>query len=246
MPYIEVVCVAGKTVEIEKYYSYKWDCKGEKRRERVTPTPEYQKKINLRQAIKKLRRLMNANFTDEDILVTLDFRLGERPENSEQIQKIMTLFLQRLRTQFKKQGSVLKYIYVKELGKRGAAHIHMLMSYCETAILKKCWTWGGINIKPLHTDGQYGKIAEYFIKYADKTVKTEGKQIGKRWYPSRNLKQPVIKKRIIKRVNEFRTTIREKEGYYLEKESVYEGVTKDGYGYFFYSLHRIEEQERAG
>ncbi|MFW5675790.1 MAG: rolling circle replication-associated protein [Acetivibrio ethanolgignens] len=245
MPYILEICVAGKTVEISKYHSYRWNCKGEKREKRKQPTTEQQEKVNLRMATKTLRRLMNNNFSDEDsMLLTLDFRLEERPKTSVEMQNTMKTFLKRLRRKFKKKNLPLKYIYVKELGPRGGAHIHMLMTKCEIDILQYCWSWGGINIQPLHTDGQYEKIAKYFVKYADRTIKTEGKLIGKKWYPSRNLKQPTIIKKIIKQADTFRETPQEKKGYYLEKDSVYSGITKDGYGFFTYTLHKLMEKRR--
>ena len=73
MPYIEEVCVAGKTIEVNKYYSYRHHSKGEKRGKKENPTSEAQKKVNQRKASKELRRLMNANFEDGDLLVRLDF-----------------------------------------------------------------------------------------------------------------------------------------------------------------------------
>ena len=71
-----------------------------------------------------------------------------------------------------------------------------------------------------------------------KTEETEGKLIGKRWYPSRNLKKPSVRKEVI-RSNRFREQVAEKEGYTLEKDSVYSGVSDlTGYRYFSYTLIR--------
>ena len=242
MPYILEICIAGKTKEVSKYHSSRWKIKGEKRNKKKKKTTNTQEKINLRLAAKNLRRKMNHNFEDGDYLVTFDFRKEERPESSKEMTRCMSNFLKRLRNQYKKQGLELKYIYVKELGPRGAAHIHMIMNRATDGIeiLRQCWPHGGIHVDPLNSDGQYEKIAEYFVKYADKTIKTEGKQIGKKYYPSQNLKEPVVTKKIIWKSNTFRTTAKTEEGYYLEKESIVEGINKWGYEYFSYTLHQIE------
>ncbi len=249
MPYIEEVCVAGKTIEVSKYHSCRWNCKGEKRESRKKTTPECQQKINQRIAGKTLRRLMNANFTDDDYLIEMDFKKENRPSSSIEMQDMMKDFMKKLRKAYKNADAILKYIYVKELGPRGAAHVHMMLSRCNDKnvldILKRCWTYGGIHVDPLNTDGQYIKVAEYFIKYADKTIETEGQLYGKRYYASRNLVRPEAKKRVIKNVDTFYENFKNVEGYYLDKESVLHGVTKFGYGYFTYTLHRIDE-DRGG
>lgn len=245
MPYWKEVWRAGKIIEIMKYHSARYPCVGERRGKKITPTCQTQEKVNVRQAIKNLRRLMNANFCDRDYLITLDYKTDQRPGDSREMQEHMTEFLKKLRKVYKQTGAVLKYIYVKERGPRGAAHIHMMLSECGdrniAAVLKECWTRGGIHIDPLNTDGQYAAIAEYFSKYADKTIKTEGELVGKRYYPSRNLDRPEPKKKIIRGVNTYYESIRIPEGYYLEKDSVISGRTADGYDYFSYTLHKLEQ-----
>lgn len=43
MPYIRETCVAGKTIEINKYYTFRNHSKGEKRAAREHPSSEAQK-----------------------------------------------------------------------------------------------------------------------------------------------------------------------------------------------------------
>lgn len=248
MPYYEEICHAGKTIEIHKYHSYKYPCKGERRNKKEKLTCEAQEKINQRQAVKKLRRLMNHNFCDNDYLITLDYRPEERPKDSKQMQKDISDFLKRLRRVYKSHDTVLKYIYVKERGKKGAAHVHIMLNDCNreniSVIIKNCWIKGRGHVNILDTDGQYGKIAEYFVKYSIKTEETEGELIGKRYYPSRTLEKPVVKKRIIRRVNTFREKIKDIKGYYLEKDSVLSGITGEGYHFFSYILHEVNKRKR--
>lgn len=244
MPYIREVCVAGKTIEVSKYYSIRHHGKGEKREKRDTPSSEAMKKINQRRAGTKLRRLMNANFKDGDYLVRLDF--SNRPAGSEEMQEIMAKFMRKLKRELIKKGIELKYIYVKEVGKRGSRHIHLMMNKCDLDIIRKYWESGGIHIDPLFTKGQYGKIAEYFIKYASTTEATEGQLIGKRWYGSRNLKKPKVTKKVIS-ANKFRKDAKSIKGYALDTESIRSGFSEfTGHEYFSYTLIKTDKEGGGG
>ena len=110
MPYIEEVCVAGKTIEISKYHSCRWNCKGEKRESRKKTTPECQQRINQRIAGKTLRRLMNANFTDDDYLVEFDFKKENRPSSSIEMQEMIKEFMRQLRKEYKKADADRKSV----------------------------------------------------------------------------------------------------------------------------------------
>lgn len=251
MPYILEICQAGKIREVSKYHSARFPgkTKGEQRGERVEASPETQRKINQRLAAKHLRWLLNANFRDGDYLLTFSYRMQDRPTDSKDMGRDIRRTIRRLRKMLARHGVELKYVYVKELGKRGAAHIHMVMNQCDgcnmSETLRECWGKGYVRIELLGSDGQYAAIAEYFIKYAEKTVETEGKLVGKRWNPSRNLVHPKPVKKVIRNVKSFYTAVKVPAGYYLEPDSVLQGFTKDGFDYFSYSLHRIDKKDRG-
>lgn len=238
MSYMKEICVAGRTVEIKFYYSIRNHPKGEKRTPKENETTDAQKRINHRKAEQDLRRLLNANFVDGDYLVRLDFSKVYFPEGSEQMQEYMKNALKKLRREYEKSGQKLKYVYVKEVGPRGGRHVHMVINKCDPDILAKCWKYGGVHIDLLNTNGQYRRIASYFVKYSERTETTEGKLIGKRWNPSRGLVRPkVIRKAIT--ANKFRKTTKEKDGFYLDKETVVTGISEfTGYEYFSYTLIR--------
>lgn len=241
MPYIEEICEAGLTLEVQKYYSYRYHSKGIPRSKNMSPTSEAVKKINQRRAGVRLRRLMNTNFEDGDFSIRLDF-VKSPPKNSEEMQAMISRDLRRLKRMYQARGQTLKYIYVKEVGPRGGRHIHIVVNKTDTELIRKWWTRGGIHIDPLNTDGQYSKLAEYFTKYAGITEKTEGQLIGKRWYASQNLKEPIIKKRVIKAAT-FKNKVKKKEGYILEKGSLRYGISEEtGYEYFAYTLLRTRGQ----
>lgn len=238
MPYIKEVCVAGNTIEVCKYYTARYHDKGKTRQAKEKPSTDKQKEMNQRRAEKDLRRLMNTNFKDGDYLVRLDFSRAKLPRGSEEMQTIIAGALRKLRNLMRKDGMELKYIYVKEVGKRGSRHIHMMMNKCETDLLRKVWPHGGIHIDPLFSDGQYRKIASYFIKYAGKTEETEGRLIGKRWYGSRNLEKPIIRKSVMS-PSRFKEKPKIENGYYLEKDSEAAGISEyTGFLYYTYTLIR--------
>ena len=62
MPYRHETCKAGKTKQHTYYYATRSDTKEGSRRQKENKTSEAQKKVNSRQAIKKLTWILNENF----------------------------------------------------------------------------------------------------------------------------------------------------------------------------------------
>ena len=243
MAYIEKICIAGDILEIFKYHSFRHPSPGNHglRSAKVKLTSDRQKKINSRQAERTLRWKMNANFHDGDYLVRLDF--GNEPDiDVSGMQGCITKAIRKIRDQLKHDNIQFKFIYVKEIGSRGSKHIHMMCSKIDTGYIAAAWDHGGIHVDPLTSGGQYRKVAEYFIKYSDRTEETLGQEVGKRWYSSRNLIPPIIKTRVIGAATFSREAPDndETKGYLLEKETVTEGVNGDGYEYFSCSYIRGE------
>ena len=243
--YVRKTVLAGNTIEIKKYHSYFCLEKGAKRNPKKKDTPEKQIKVNLRHAEERLRWLMNANFRRGDSLVTTSFNSENRPQDSAEMQQYVKKFLERLRKEFKKQGKELKYVYVKERGKRSALHIHILMSQVDADTLRKCWTFGMFKLETVVTDECSG-IASYFIKYSAKTEEVEGELVGKRWNPSKNLVKPTIKTERIM-ASTFREEPTCKKGYYIHKELTKSGISEvTGYEYISYQLVKLERGQPPG
>mgnify|MGYP006981812143 FL=1 len=59
MPYRHEKCKAGKTIQHTYYYAARADTKEGSRRQKENKTSEAQKKVNSRQAIKKLTWILN-------------------------------------------------------------------------------------------------------------------------------------------------------------------------------------------
>lgn len=248
MPHIIETCVAGNTLEVDKYYDSGHHPKGVKRKPKCNVTKESQKIINIRRAKKKLRRLLNTNFEKGDLWVKLDFY--SMPGGTKEMKVALSKFLRKMRTRYARQDTKMKYVYCMEVGPKGARHIHIVLKFISIKAIMECWSYGGIHVDPVHTD-HYGKIAEYMIKYSVKTEETEkhltgGRYVGKRYYPSKNLDKPIIKKQIVS-AQTFRAYVKPKKGYYIDKESERSGISEEtGYAYYHCMMVKLEKKERAG
>lgn len=235
MPYMKMTCRAGKTKEIAKYYTYWLQTEGRKRSPRVNPTTEQQQKINDRHLVKRLTRLLNANFDENCWYITFDYKKEQRPESVEVLHKQEQKLLRDLRKIYKKENAVFKYVWTAEVGKRGGAHIHMVVSSIDIRLLKNIWPYGWTTIKPMDSSGQYRRLAEYFIKYFQKTRDTDEQMQKKSYNPSKNLIRPVPKKKPM-RGKKFSCEIKVPRGWYLDKDSVRQGITADGYEFLYYTI----------
>ena len=237
MPYRHERCRAGRTIQHTYYYAPRADTKEGSRRKKENKTSEAQRKVNSRQAVKKLTWIMNENFDGTSLYVTWSFAKDKRPSGKEELRKAMDDLLRDLRKAYRRAGKQLKYVWVAEVGKRGAAHIHMILNHTDTSILKKCWTKGWITVKPLDDSGQYRKLANYFVKYSEKTMHTCEGFTGRRYNTSRNLKIPQPVKTTVQYRNAYSHTIEVPRGCYVDKESIAEAWHEvSGYMYFTYTL----------
>ncbi len=237
MPYRHEICLAGKTKQHTYYYAPRADTKEGSRRKKENRTPEAQKKVNRRQAEKKLTWILNENFDGTSLYITWSYDKSRRPDNKEALREDIDRLLNKIRKIYKKEGDTAKYVWVAEVGERGAVHIHMVLNHLDTAKLKTCWDKGYITVKPLDDSGQYRKLASYFIKYNDKTEKTYGKISGRHYNSSKNLKIPVPEKTTVRSRNAYSHTIEIPRGWYIDKESTAEAWHETtGYMYFTYTL----------
>lgn len=251
MPYVKRTTKAGKTIEVEYYYTSRYNRKGQSRGDKVKATREEQKKVNTRQAERKLRLLLNNNYGYGDYHVVLDYiRVKGKPDRTkEEMRKDLDVFLRELRKEYKKQGKELKYISVMEIGKKGARHHHIVINKIDTEILQKAWykAYEGhtrVKVFPLDDSGNYKQLASYLIKYTDThRTEEEGALQGKRWNCSKNLERPEPVYEIVSHRNYFKVEAKAIKGYYVDLDTVAKGVHSPeyyGYGYFRYTLVQLE------
>ncbi|MEE1054396.1 MAG: hypothetical protein U0L36_00990 [Acutalibacteraceae bacterium] len=252
MPYVKRITKAGKTVEVEYYYTSRYNKKGGSRSDKVKPTKEQQKKINTRQAERKLRLLINNNFGFGDYHVVLDYirEKGKPDRAKDEMKKDIQVFLRECRKLYKKQGLEFKYIHVMEIGKRGARHHHLVVNHIDVKVLQQAWykAYEGHNrvkVFPLDDTGQYADLAAYFIKYSDAHLKDDKEERlqGKRWAASKNLVKPEPVYEIVTHRSWYRCEPKAKKGYYIDKKRTEKGITSPeyyGYGYFKYTMVQLE------
>lgn len=206
-----------------------------KRGKKCKPSSEIQKKLNQRNATKRLIRAAHLNFNKKDIALTLTYDV--EPESPEEAQRILYNFFQRIKRRRKKAGlSELKYISVTEQGKKsGRLHHHIIMSGgLDRDEVERCWGRGYANSKRLRF-GENGisGLAHYM---------TKGNLLYKKYNCSKNLDKPVAK------VNDRAVTVRKmrelKEVFKEEREKgFFEGMF-DGYNVTEAILKHNEVNER--
>ena len=208
-----------------------------------TPTPEEMEKANQRQKHRKAQLLLMNNFRADDYFITLTYREDERPADLQECKRQFRNFVNRMKREYDRQGMELKWMRNIEVGSRGAWHIHLVVNRIpDTDILiRKHWPYGHPKNVLMYEDGGFRKLAGYLTKASGGLPK---KERGSCYSHSRNLIMPKEHKRevkgnVIRRSDGTFTQIRIPKGYYLDKESLFEGVNAyTGYPYRYYVLLR--------
>lgn len=185
---------SGKVLEAE-FYPVTIDGRKYTRGTKKRISRASQQKLNEKNARKKLRRLIETNFEEEkDYYCTFTYSPAEQPESYEQCKRDVTNFLRRVRRARKKEGlPELKYIYAIE--RTRTFHVHLVISGgLSRKTIKNLWGKGEIKKVEELQSGEHGfqALANYLCKEWD-SAKLPGSR--KRYTPSRNLKQPVEKRR---------------------------------------------------
>lgn len=160
----------GDYKEVYIYPVFAEQAKGGARRRKAKPTSEAQQRLNKRISENNLIRLLNANFTKDDIAFDLTYKNETNPTTNEQAKRDLSNFFRRLKRFRKQKGlSDLKYIAVTERGERkGRVHHHIVMSGgVSINDLAKLWGKGYTKAQPLQFDetGLIGK-GKYMTKQA--------------------------------------------------------------------------------
>lgn len=221
MAYIKKTVKAGRTIETKYYHASRYGVHTP-RSEHKNPTAEAVEKINIRNAVEKLTHLINHNFDEGDLYLTPTCKSELRPKNENEAKMMYQKFLRNLRKEYKKAGKVLKYVAVTGIGKLGAVHFHLVINYIDVRTIQKLWTYGSVCIKPLNDTGNHAKLAEYLVKNGVKYRKSKNEKI---YTTSRNLKKPIVKKEVIHSRKWRDKPPKPPKGYYLEKESYYNGIS---------------------
>lgn len=249
--YVKKSCRIHDKIEIEKHYDGRFGAPGMARQPKRKKTPEEMAKQNFWRRCRELRRIMELNFGEGDWHVTLTCRPEERPDK-EEAPKVIRSFRDKLQRAYKKQGWELKYIITCEIGERGAVHWHMIVNNMhnqETStptLIRKLWARGRPYFSPLDDSGEYQKLAEYIVKEAEKRISAEETVEKLSYMPSRNLIRPTVKEEKVDAAKWSRQP-RVPEGWYLEADSLINGVNKfTGLPYQHYTIRKEAGRDADG
>lgn len=151
-------------------------------------TGKAQKKVNAREARRRLIRKAEANFSRRSMFVTLTYR--EDP-GEEQAHKDLSNYLRRLKY---RTGKKLKYIAVTEIGHNGRVHHHVLLDGVPRELTEQAWKDGYVNCRKYQPSRQgFTGLINYMTK-KNSTMDPGEEGIGKRRIRvSTGLKEPEIR-----------------------------------------------------
>ncbi len=225
-------------IEVTDYQSPKIYSRGKTRQKRKLPTPEEMKRNNERLAESKLRLLIDNNFSPGDYYLTLTYR--EQP-TWEQAKKDIRNFIRRLSDRYKSKEKPLKYIYVVEGASR--IHFHLLINKAFEIYpddMEKLWPYGYFEQKIYQGKAEDAiRMASYFVKEIQSDEKAA--VFKRRWTSSKNLIKPKEKVETLPST-EWAKDIKVPNGYYLDKDSLYEGVNMTGYPFRVYRLIKLRDK----
>lgn len=181
---------SGNVLECEIYPV--WDtAKSTARARKQKQSREAQKRLNYKNAVKNVVRLINANFTDSDIWGTFTYETRKLPKTVDAAEKIFGNFLRRLKYHAKKKGyPPLKYVFWTEFeddekkGKKRVHH-HIVTNFPDRDLAEELWKGGArTQTRRLQSDENgYEGMARYCMKDPRGT---------KRYKTSKNLQKPQI------------------------------------------------------
>ena len=141
------------------------------RKKKNKPTAATQERMNRINAARRLSDIINLNFTKSDVQLKLDYSAfrsehGRNPD-ADEVARIMSNFLRRLKRAYLKKGIELKYVYCTEQGTRGhLTHHHVIVSAgLSLDEIRSLWRDGGVWMRKLYFDERgCFDLAGYFVK----------------------------------------------------------------------------------
>lgn len=183
MPRYRRTIISGDVIEIEEYTCYSSQARTYSRGMNMNETDEEKAERNYRDSLKKLARLINCNFKEGDLFVTLTHRDRVTPKEAE---RELTNFLRRLKRWRKKHDlSELKYVARTECELKREHH-HLIINDVGMDVISDLWRLGRVMVSKLEPGGDYTGLAVYVMKEETEPQK-------RRWRASKNLEKPVVK-----------------------------------------------------
>lgn len=242
MSYMQKKYRYGNCIEIKQFHTARYGAPGQPRQKKTKPTPEAVKRQNQRRKEEQTARIIGANFVEGDYVRTLTFAPAQRPADMKEAQKIFKDFYQRLRREYRKRYFELFWIANIECTPRGAWHIHFICNaiFGGADIIKELWQHGGVYDQLIRDITRSGKdLGSYMAKTPDSTAAGEHKVVEAKLTHSKNLIIPKAEEKLISGWK-LKDAPRIPKGWYLIKESYFEGINLEGYKYRTFKLARLK------
>lgn len=242
MSYMQKKYRYGNQIEVKQYHTARYGAPGQPRQKKTKPTPEAVRKQNQRRKEEQTARIIGANFVEGDYVRTLTFAPAQRPADMKEAQKIFKDFYQRLRREYRKRYFELFWIANIECTPRGAWHIHFICNaiFGGADIIKELWQHGGVYDQLIRDITRSGKdLGSYMSKTPDSTADGEHKVVEAKLTHSKNLIIPEAEEKLISGWK-LKDAPRIPKGWYLIKESYFEGINLEGYKYRTFKLARLK------
>lgn len=146
---------------------------------------------NMREAVRRLARLLNANFRGGDLFLTLKYNNDRLPASKEEAKRELRNFIRRLDRAYRKQtGKKLRWVAVtadrsSKTGEPVRLHHHLVLDPVAWEIIAKHWPEDQFSYRRLDGTGDYTAVALYMVQNAgyERQVRT--------WSASKGLDKPV-------------------------------------------------------
>lgn len=204
---------AGCVLEVEVFYSKEINRHVPRAVGCGMTSPDQQRR-NYFNAVKKLSRKLNANFTREDLFITLTYEVEPTEAEAE---KLFKQFIRDVRVVRRiRHLPDLKYIAVTEntFNKKKRIHHHIVMSKMSLDEVNDIWRHGIVISSRLRKSGDYTGLAHYITKEPKREHK-------KRWSQSKGLLEPVVTYENVSRAKaegEIRTPKRYRQIYQVRQD----------------------------
>lgn len=185
--YVVKTIKSGEMVEKEIYSVPK--ARDYSRTSKKKKSTKAQEKLNRKNSIKNVIRLVNTNFKENDLYVTLTYSKNTLVDK-ERAKKDIDNYIRKLKRVFKKNKpeKEFKYIHVIDFvddpnkSKRTRIHHHLIISEMDRDLVEEKWTLGFANARRLKPNElKFEEVATYIAMQSKKRIGT-----------SKNLKKPTI------------------------------------------------------
>lgn len=147
---------------------------------------------NLREAVRRLARVLNCNFRGGDAFLTLKYADDRLPGSKAEAKREARNFVRRIARAYRRQtGKKLRWVLVTadrstKTGKPVRLHHHLVLDAVAWELIAKNWPEDQFSMRHLDGTGDYTGVAKYMIANA-------GYERGERtWSTSQGLDKPVF------------------------------------------------------